>query len=117
MKIKNTPCPICHRRTYFTGKVVYESERTQVIEWKCADCGVILKSKHDKLGERYNQIGKSRGLSARPALWIRKGNYRDLLYFEVGKKLYAFRSVDIERLEKGEILAIPVYFVLDRKFN
>jgi hypothetical protein len=112
MKVKNIHCPICHRRTYFTGKVVYESERTQVIEWKCADCGVILKSKHDKLGEVYNQIRKRGGLSVRPVFWIRKGNYRDLLYFEIGKKLYAFRSIDVERLERGEILGIPVYRIL-----
>jgi RNase P subunit RPR2 len=72
IKVKNIICPICHRRTYFSGKVVYESERTQVIEWKCANCGVILKSKHDKLGEKYNQMRKKRSLSARPALWIRK---------------------------------------------
>jgi phage FluMu protein Com len=115
MKIKNIHCPICHHRTYFTGKVVYESERTQVIEWKCADCGVILKSKHDKLGERYNQIKKSGGLSPRPVLWIRKGNYRGLLYLEIGKKLYAFRSTDVERLERDEILAIPIYFVSKKK--
>jgi len=113
MKIKNTFCPICHRRTYFTGKRVFESKRTQVIEWKCADCGVILKSKHDKLGEKYNEKRKRRGLSPRPIIWIRKGNYRDLLYFEVGKKLYAFRSLDVERLENDEILAIPVYQVLE----
>jgi uncharacterized Zn finger protein len=111
VKVKNILCPICHRRTYFTGKVVYESERTHVIEWKCADCGAILKSKHDKLGEKYNQIRKRAGLSSRPSFWIRKGNYRDLLYLEVGEKLYAFRSVDVERLEKDEILAIPVYLV------
>jgi hypothetical protein len=109
MKIKNIHCPICHHRTYFTGKVVYESKRTQVIEWKCTDCGVILKSKYDKLGEKYNQIRRKGSLSARPAIWIRKGNYRDLLYFEVGRKLYAFRSVDVERLERDEILAVPVY--------
>jgi rubredoxin len=112
MKIKNIYCPVCHHRTYFTGKVVYENQRTHVIEWKCADCGVILKSKHDKLGEKYNQIRKRGGLSASPVLWIRKGNYRDILYLEVGKKLYAFRSVDVERLERNEILAIPVYQVL-----
>jgi hypothetical protein len=112
MKIKNVFCPICHRRTYFTRKVVYESERTQVIEWKCTDCGVILKSKYDKLGEKYNQIRRKGSLSARPAIWIRKGNYRDLLYFEVGRKLYAFRSVDVERLERDEILAIPVHQVI-----
>jgi hypothetical protein len=52
------------------------------------------------------------GLSSRPSLWIRKGNYRDLLYFEVGKKLYAFRAADVERLERDEILAIPVYQIL-----
>jgi len=45
-------------RARFTGKVVYESKRTEVIEWRCADCSVILKSKHDKLGEKYNQIRK-----------------------------------------------------------
>jgi hypothetical protein len=115
MKIKNVYCPICHHRTYFTGKVVYESERTQVIEWKCADCDVTLKSKHDKLGERYNQMRKKRGLSSRPVLWIRKENYRDLLYFEVCRKLYAFRSVDVERLERDEILAIPVYHIQEGK--
>jgi hypothetical protein len=114
MKIKNVHCPICHHRTYFTGKVVCENERTQVIEWRCADCGVILKSRHDKLGEKYNQMRKREGLSPRPTLWIRKGNYRDLLYFEVGRRLYAFRSVDIERLERDEILAIPVYQVLEK---
>jgi hypothetical protein len=112
MKIKNVHCPICHHKTYFTGKVVYESDRTEVVEWKCADCGVLLKSKHDKLGEKYNQIRKKGSLSARPAIWIRKGNYRDLLYFEVGKKLYTFCSMDVERLERDEILAIPVYLVL-----
>jgi hypothetical protein len=111
MKIKNTPCPICHRRTYFTGKVAYESERTQVIEWKCSDCGIIIKSKHDKVGEKYNQIRKKKGLSPNPVSWIRKGNYRDLLYFEIGRKLYAFSSADVERLERDEILAIPVYLV------
>jgi hypothetical protein len=111
MKIKNTPCPICHRRTYFTGKVAYESERTQFIEWKCSDCGIIIKSKHDKVGEKYNQIRKKKGLSPNPVSWIRKGNYRDLLYFEIGRKLYAFSSVDVERLERDEILAIPVYLV------
>jgi DNA-directed RNA polymerase subunit RPC12/RpoP len=112
MKIKNIHCPICHHRTYFTGEVIYESKRTQVIEWKCADCGVILKSKHDKLGKEYNQIRKRGSLSAKPVLWIRKGNYRGLLYLEVGKKLYAFRSVDVERLEKDELLAVPVYQIL-----
>jgi RNase P subunit RPR2 len=44
MKVKNIYCPVCHRRTCFTGRVVHESERTQVVEWKCAECGVILKS-------------------------------------------------------------------------
>jgi len=83
MKIKNVYCPICHHRTYFTGKVVCESERTQVIEWKCADCEVILKSKHDTLGEKYNQIRRKGSLSVRPVFWIRKGNYRDLLYLEI----------------------------------
>jgi len=112
MKIKNVYCPICHRRTYFTGRVVYESRRTEVIEWKCADCGVIIKSKHDKLGEEYNRRTKKTGLSPKPALWIRKGDYRDLLYFEVNKQLYAFRLLDVERLEKDEILAIPVYRVI-----
>jgi hypothetical protein len=54
-------------------------------------------------------------LSSRPVIWIRKGNYWDLLFFEIGKKLYAFRSRDVERLEKDEILAIPVYLVLWKK--
>jgi len=112
MKIKNVFCPICHHRTYFTGKVVYESRRTEVIEWKCADCGIILKSRHDKLGEEYDRIMKRLGLSPNPAVWIRKGSYRDLLYFEVSKKLYAFCALDVERLERDEILAIPVYQVL-----
>jgi hypothetical protein len=112
MKIKNIYCPICHRQTYFTGKVVYESKRTQVIEWRCSDCGAILKSRHDKLGEKYNQRIRRGNLSPRPAIWIRKGNYRDLLYFEVGKKLFAFRYSDVERLERDEILAIPVYYIL-----
>jgi ribosomal protein L34E len=114
MKVKNIYCPVCHRRTYFTGKVVYGSERAQVIEWKCAECGATLKSKHDKLAERYERARKKRNLSARPVLWIRKGNYRDLLYLEIGGKLYAFRSVDVERLERDEILAIPVYQVSDK---
>jgi len=117
MKIKNIHCPICHHRTYFTGTIVYESKRTQVIEWKCADCGVILKSKHDKLGEVYNQIRKRGSLSVRPVFWIRKGNYRDLLYLEIGERLYAFYSKDVERLERNEILAIPVYLVLKENFN
>jgi hypothetical protein len=113
MKIKNIFCPICHHRTYFTGKVVYESHRTEVIEWTCADCGAILKSRHDKLGEEYNKRRKKTGLSPNPVLWIRKGNYRDLLYFHIGKKLYAFRSLDVERLERDEILAIPVYQIVE----
>jgi hypothetical protein len=114
MKTKNIHCPVCHRRTYFTGKVVYESERTQVIEWKCADCGVIIKSRYDKLGEKYSKIADRRVLSSRPVIWIRKGYYWDLLFFEVGKKLYAFRSMDVKRLERGEILAIPVYQVMGK---
>jgi hypothetical protein len=72
----------------------------------------ILKSKHDKLGERYNQRIKKGNISPNPSIWIRKGNYWDLLFFEIGKKLYAFRSMDVERLERDEILAIPVYQVL-----
>jgi ssDNA-binding Zn-finger/Zn-ribbon topoisomerase 1 len=113
MKIKNINCPICHRRTYFTGKVIFKSKRTEVIEWKCADCRVVMKSRHDKLGEKYNERRKKAGLSPRPVLWIRKGSYRDLLYLQIGKKLYAFRSLDVERLERDEILAIPVYQILD----
>jgi hypothetical protein len=114
MKVKNIYCPVCHRRTYFTGKVVHESERTQVVEWKCAECGAIVKSRHDKLGERYERARRKGSLSARPALWIRKGNYRDLLYLEIRGKLYAFRSADVERLERDEILAIPVYKVSNK---
>jgi len=68
---------------------------------------------YDKLGERYNQVRKKGGLSSRSVLWIRKGSYQDLLYFEVGKKLYAFRSIDVERLEKDEIPAIPVHQVIN----
>jgi len=113
MKIKNTFCPICHRRTYFTGKVISDSERTKIIEWKCADCGAILKSRHDKLGEKYTKRRKEGSLSARPVIWIRKGNYREFLFFEIGKKLYAFHSLDVERLERDEILAIPVYQILE----
>ena len=99
--------------TYFTGKVVYESERTQVIEWKCVDCNAVLKSRHDKLGKECNKRRKKAGLGPGPVLWIRKGNYRDLLYFQIGKKLYAFRSLDVERLERDEILAIPVHQVVE----
>jgi len=55
-------------------------------------------------------------LSPRPVIWIRKGNYRDFLYFEIGKRLYGFRSLDIERLERDEILAIPVCQVLENNF-
>jgi hypothetical protein len=113
IKIKNVYCPICHHKTYFIGKIVYESHRSEVIEWKCADCSANLKSRHDKLGEKYNKRKERSGLSPRPILWIRKGNYRDLLYFEIGRKLYAFRSLDIERLERDEILAVPVYQVLE----
>jgi hypothetical protein len=112
MKIKNIYCPICHRQTYFTGKVVYESKRTQVIEWQCSDCGAILKSRYDKLGGRYNQRVKKGNISPKPIIWIRKGSYWDLLFFEVGRKLYVFKAMDIERLERDEILAIPVYEVL-----
>ena len=114
MKVKNIYCPICHHRTYFTGEVISESKRTEVINWECADCSVVIKSKHDKLGKEYNERRKRGNLSARPVIWIRKGNYRDFLYFEVGKRLYAFRSLDVERLEKDEILAIPVYQVLEK---
>jgi DNA-directed RNA polymerase subunit RPC12/RpoP len=112
MKIKNIHCPICHHRTYFTGEVVYESKRTEIIEWKCADCGVIIKSKHDKLGEKYSKMAGKGALSSKPVFWIRKGGYWDLLFFEIGRKLYAFRSIDVERLERDEILAIPIYQVL-----
>ncbi|MHA1667261.1 MAG: hypothetical protein ACTSUR_01285 [Candidatus Heimdallarchaeaceae archaeon] len=45
-------------------------------------------------------------------LKLKKGNHWDLLYFEIGKNLYAFRSMDVEGLEREEILAIPVYQVL-----
>jgi hypothetical protein len=90
---------------------VYESKRTQVIEWRCSDCGAVLKSRHDKLGGEYNKRTKRGNLSPKPSIWIRKGNYRELLYFEIGRRLYAFRSIDVERLERDEILAIPVYQV------
>jgi hypothetical protein len=112
MKIKNIYCPICHSQTYFTGKTISESKSTRVIEWKCSDCGAILKSKHNKLGKEYN-LRRKKGMSSKPIAWIRKGDYRGFLYFEIGKKLYAFRSLDVERLERDEILAIPVYRVLE----
>jgi hypothetical protein len=38
-----------------------------------------------------------------------------LSYFEFGKKLYAFRAADVERLKRDEILANPVYLVLEEK--
>ncbi len=60
IKIRNIFCPVCRRRTYFAGEVVYRSKRTEIIEWKCADCGVIIKSKRDGLGEIYNTIRKER---------------------------------------------------------
>jgi hypothetical protein len=113
MKIKNIYCPICHHPTYFVGSVVYESKRTQVVKWKCADCGAIIKSRYDKLGEKYDQRIKKGNLSPKPSIWIRKGNYWDLLFFEIGNKLYCFRAIDVERLEKDEILAIPVYQIID----
>jgi len=114
MKIKNIYCPVCHRQTYFIGKVVYETERTRTIEWRCSECGAVMKTKHNKLGKEH---AKRKGnLSSNPVLWIRKGNHWDLLYFEFGKNLYAFRSMDVERLERDEILAIPVYMV-ERKKN
>jgi len=97
----------------FYRRTVYESERMEVIEWRCADCDVIIKSRYDKLGEKYNYRKKKGNLSPNPAIWIRKGNYRDFLYFEVGKKLYAFRYADVERLETDEILAIPVYEMIE----
>jgi hypothetical protein len=56
---------------------------------------------------------KRGSLSVRPAIWIRKGNYRDLLYLEIHGKLYAFRSIDVERLERDEILAIPIYQITE----
>jgi len=56
-------------------------------------------------------------LSSRPVIWIRKGYYWDLLFFEISKKLYAFRSMDVERLERNEILAIPVYQVLEKTIS
>jgi hypothetical protein len=60
--------------------------------------------------------GRGRGaLSSRPVICIRKGYYWDLLFFEVGKKLYAFLSLDVERLQRDEILAIPVYQVMNGK--
>jgi len=48
-------------------------------------------------------------------LKLRKGNHWDLLYFEFGKNLYAFRAMDVERLQRDEILAIPVYMVKRKK--
>lgn len=115
MKIENIYCPICHRQTYFIGKIVHETERTRIIEWKCSECGAIIKTKYDKLGKEYAK--KKGNLSPNPVLWIRKGNYWDLLYFEVGKNLYAFRAIDVERLERDEILAIPVYGVTKKKLS
>ena len=100
MKIKNF-CPICHRRTYFTGKIVYESKRTEVIEWKRADCGVVLKSRHDKLGEEYNKRVNRVGLSLRSATWIRKGGYREFLYFELGKGFMLFVPHGCRKARKG----------------
>jgi hypothetical protein len=111
IKIKNFCCPVCKEWTYFTGRLIHENERTQVFEWKCSDCGVILKSRHDKLGKKYRKLAGKSILSSKPVLWIRKGYYWDLLFFEIGKKLYAFRAIDVERLERDEILAIPVYQV------
>ena len=29
--------------------------REQIIEWKCADCEVRIRSKHDKLGKEYDK--------------------------------------------------------------
>jgi len=112
MKVENIYYSACHRRTYFSEKVVYESKRTQVIEWRCADHSVTLKSKHDRLDEKYNQIKKKESLSARPILQIGKRKLQDLLCLEVNKKLYAFHSIDAERLERDEILVIPLYQVL-----
>lgn len=113
MKIENIYCPICHRETYFIGKVVHESKRTRIMEWKCSECQAIIKTRYDKLGREYAKRKKKGNLSSNPVLWIRKGSYWDLLYFEVGKKLYAFRAIDVERLERDEILAIPVYQILE----
>jgi hypothetical protein len=85
MKIKNIYCPICHRQTYFTGKVVYESKRTQVIEWRCSDCGAILKSRHDKLGGKYNQR-------------IKKGNPAQTQPFGLGRETTGiYYSLKLER--------------------
>ena len=117
MKIKNIYCPVCHRQTYFIGKVIHETERTRIIEWKCSECGAIIKTRHDKLGKEYAKRKKEGNLSPNPVLWIRKGSYWDLLYFEVGKNLYAFRAIDVERLERDEILAIPVYRVIEGNKN
>jgi transposase-like protein len=83
MKIKNIHCPICHRRTYFTGKIVYESGRTKVVEWKCTDCGVIIKSRHDKLGEEYDRR-KKRGVRLSAKKVNRLNVARSLLRFREG---------------------------------
>jgi len=115
MEIKNMYCPVCLRETYFTGRIVYESRRTQVVEWKCSDCGAMKRERHDRLGEEHNRIYRKGGLSQNPVIWIRKGGYRDLLFFEFKKRLFAFRSNDVERLERDEIMAIPVYQVLKRE--
>lgn len=109
MKIKNIYCPVCHRQTYFIGKVIYETKTTRTIEWRCSECQVSLISRYDKLGKEYAKMKGN--LSSNPVLWIRKGNHWDLLYFEFRKNLYAFRSMDVERLQRDEILAIPVYMV------
>jgi len=38
-----------------------------------------------------------------------------MLYIKIGKRLYAFKYADIERLQKDEILAVPVRQVLKPK--
>jgi hypothetical protein len=51
---------------------------------------VIIKSRHDKLGEKYAKRAGRGVLSSRPVIWIRRGNYWDLLFFEIGKNSTPF---------------------------
>jgi hypothetical protein len=55
-----------------------------------------------------HRAGEEEGnLSARPVLWIRKGNYREFALSRNRREALRLSPVNVERLEKDEILAIP----------
>jgi hypothetical protein len=55
-----------------------KAKEHRIVKWRYADCGAILKSRHDKLGKN-NQKDKER---------------KQPKTFETGKKLYCSKAIE-----------------------